>query len=237
MPFCFRWRSSSFWCCFDGFVSDVCASLSLPCPVRPAVGRNRACLPLDVVVVARPHVVPGFEFWRPGDLFWSPVRSALWQVGSSRSFSESFEVVQAGFLPPTAGRSLIGGTSACSGLLLRVAAFLSGLQAGDCGLPLLRIGYTRVWVVACPPLLRERRAAAPLVPLMPCASAEISARSVLASSRLSLAWWIRRACAGLLLPRPFGACRRPLRLFTGRFLLATVVSSWQNLAWLFSWRL
>ena len=65
MPFCFRWRSSPFWCCFDGFVSGVCASLPLPCPVCPAGGRDRACLPLDVVVVARPHVVPGFEFWRP----------------------------------------------------------------------------------------------------------------------------------------------------------------------------
>ena len=160
-----------------------------------------------------------------GDLLWSPVRSALRQVRYSRSSSESFEVVQAGFLPPTAGRSLIGGTSACSGPLLRVAALLSGLRAGDCGLPLLQIGHARVWVVACPPLLRERRAAATLVPLMPCASAGISFRLVLASSKLSLAWWIRRACAGLLLPHPFGACWRPLRLFTGRFLLATVVSS------------
>ena len=50
MPFCFGWRISPFWCCFDGFVSGVCASLSLPCPVRPAGGRDRACLPLDVVV-------------------------------------------------------------------------------------------------------------------------------------------------------------------------------------------
>ena len=141
----------------------------------------------------------------------------------SRSSSESFEVVQAGFLPPTAGRSLIGGTSACSGTLLRVTALLSGLRAGDCGLSMLRMGHAWVWVVTCPPLLREKRAAATLVPLMPCASAGISFQSVLASSRLSLAWWIRRACAGLLLSCPLGACRRPLRLFTGRFLLATVV--------------
>ena len=162
--------------------------MSLPCLVRPVGGRDRACLPLDVVVVARLHVVPGFEFWRPGYLFWSPVRSARQQVRSSRSSSESFEVIQAGFLTPTAGRSLIGGTSACSGPLLRVAALLSGLRAGDCGLPLLQIGHARVWVVACPPLLRERRAAATLVPLIPCASAGISFRSILASSRLSLTW-------------------------------------------------
>ena len=178
-----------------------------------------------VIVVAHPHVVPCVEFWRPGDLSWSPVRSALRQVRSSRSSSESFKVVQAGFLPPTAGHSLIGGTSACSGPLLWVTALLFGLRAGDCGLPLLRMGHARVWVVACPPLLRERRAAATLVPLLPCASAGISFRSILASFRLSLAWWIWRACGGLLLPRPLGACRRPLRLFTGQFLLATVVSS------------
>ena len=119
-----------------------------------------------------------------GVLSWSPVRSALRQVRSSRSSSESFEVVQAGFLPPTAGCSLIGGTSACSGPLQQVTALLSGLRAGDCGLPLLWMGHARVWVVACPPLLRERRAAATLVPLMPHASAGITFRSVLASSRL-----------------------------------------------------
>ena len=92
--------------------------------------------------------------------------------------------------------------------------YLSGLRAGDCGLPLLRLGRARVWIVACLPLLREWRGATTLVPLMPCASTGIYFRSVLASSRLSFAWWIRRACAGLLLPRPLGACRSPLRLFT-----------------------
>ena len=101
------------------------------------------------------------------------------------------------------------------GPILWVAAILSGLRAGDCGRPLLRFGHARVWVVSCPPLLRERRAEAALVPWMPCASAGISFRSILASSRLSLAWWFRQACAGLFLPRPLGVCRRPLRLFTG----------------------
>ena len=160
-----------------------------------------------------------------GTSFGPLFASALRQLRSSRSSSESFEVVQAGFLPTTASRSLIGGTSACSGPLLQVAALLSGLRAGDCGLRLLRISHARVWVVVCPPFLRERQAAATLVPLMPCASAGISFRSLLASSRRSLGWWFQRACAGLLLPRPLGACRRPLRLFTGQFLLAAVVSS------------
>ena len=50
---------------------------------------------------------------------------------------------------------------------------LCGLLAGDCGLPLLRMGHARVWVVPCRPLLREWRAAATLVPLMPCASTGI----------------------------------------------------------------
>ena len=51
---------------------------------------------------------------------------------------------------------------------------LSGLRAGDCGLPLVRMGHAWVWVVTCLPLLREWRAAATLVPLMPCASTGIS---------------------------------------------------------------
>ena len=148
---------------------------------RPAVAIRRAYHSMSSSLLVR--------MWcrvsSSGDLLWSPVRSALRQVRYSRSSSESFEVVQAGFLPPTAGRSLIGGTSVCSGPLLRVAALLSGLRAGDCGLPLLQIGHARVWVVACPPLLRERRAAATLVPLMPCALAGIFFRLVLASSRLS----------------------------------------------------
>ena len=225
MPFCFGWRSSPFWCCFDGFVSGVYASLSLPCPVRPASGHDRACLLLDgrrrcsSACGARCRVL---ATWGP---LLVPCSLCSMARRSSRSSSESFEVVQALFLPLTAGRSLIGGTSVCSSPLLRVTVLLSGLRAGDCGLPLLRMSHSRVWVVACPPLLRERRAAATLGPLMPCASAGISFWSILASSRLSLAWWIRQACAGLLLPRPLGACRRPLRLFTGRFLLATVVSS------------
>ena len=202
MPFCFGWRSSPF-----GAASTASSMASAPpCRFRArfarlAVAIGRAYLSM-VIVVACPHVVPGIEFWRPGDLSWSPVRSALRQVRSSRSSSESFEVVQAGFLPPTAGHSFIGGTSACSGPLLRVTALLPGLRAGDCGLPLLRMGHARVWVVACPPLLQESRAAATLVPLMPCASAGISFQSILASSRLSLAWWIRRACAGLTLASP-----------------------------------
>ena len=154
----------------------VCASLSLPCPVRPAGGRNRACLPLDVVVVAHLHLVPDLVFWGPLLVLCSlcsPASEFLsFFLGIFRGSSSGISSYHCWAL-------LIGGTSACSVPLLRVAAMLSGLRAGDCGLPLLRIGHARVWVVACPPLLQERRAAAPLVPLMPGASAGISFRSIL----------------------------------------------------------
>ena len=197
MPFCFGWRSSPFWCCF---VSGICISLLLPCPVRPAGGCDRACLPLDVVVVARPHMVPGFEFWRPllvpCSLCSPASKILLFFLGIFRGGSSGISSSHCWSLLNWRHLSVFRP-------LLWVAALLSGLRAGVYGLPLLRIGHARVWVVGCPPLLRERRAAAALVPLMPCASAGISFRSIMASSRLSSVWWIRRACAVLLLPRLF----------------------------------
>ena len=119
MPFCFRWRISPFGAASTAS-SGVCASLSLPCPVCPAGGRDRACLLLDLVV--RCSSACGAEFrvlatWGPllvPRSLWSPATEIL------SFFLGSFEVVQEGFLPPTAGRSLIGGTSACSGPLRRV---------------------------------------------------------------------------------------------------------------------
>ena len=65
---------------------------------------------------------------------WEPrAAGVLRQLKSSRSSSEHFEVVQEGFLPPTAGRSLIGGTSACSAPLLQVTApsLAFGLATAD----------------------------------------------------------------------------------------------------------
>ena len=100
--------------------SCVCASLSLPCPVhRPVVAMGRACRSITSFV-ARPLVVPWFELWRSGVLSWSPVRLTLRQLRSSRSSSTRSRWLLSGFLPPTAGRSFIGGTSACYGPLLRV---------------------------------------------------------------------------------------------------------------------
>ena len=118
MPFCFGWRIRH----FGAASSCVCASLSFPCPVRwPAVAMGRACRSIRSFV-ARQLVVPRFEFWRPGVLRWSPVRFTLRQLKSSRSSSTRSRWLLSGFLPPTAGRSFIGGTSACSGPLLRVTA-------------------------------------------------------------------------------------------------------------------
>ena len=83
--------------------------------------------------------------------------------------------------------------------------YLSGLRAGDCGLPLRRLVHARVWMVACPPLLWGWRTAPSRVPLMPCASTKIYFRSILASCRLSFEWWFRRAwqvfsCLALSVP-------------------------------------
>ena len=121
MPFCFGWRISHFGAASKAS-SCVCASLSLPCPVhRPAVVMGRACRSIRLFV-ARPLVVQSFEFWHPGALCWSLLHFTLQQLKSSRSSSTRSRWLLSGFLPPTAGRSFIGGTSACSGPLLRVTA-------------------------------------------------------------------------------------------------------------------
>ena len=121
MPSCFRWRISHFGAASKAS-SCVCASLSLPCLVRrPAVAMERACRSITSFI-ARPLVVPWFEFWHPGVLCLSPVPLTLQQLKSSRSCSTRSRWLLTGFLPPTAGRSFIGGTSVCSSLLLRVTS-------------------------------------------------------------------------------------------------------------------
>ena len=88
----------------------------------PAGGRNGACLPLDQVVrcsSASGAVVRVLAYWGPllvpGSIY-SPATEIL------SFFLDSFGVVVSGFPPPTASRSFNGGTSACSGPLLRVTA-------------------------------------------------------------------------------------------------------------------
>ena len=148
--------------------------------------------------------MPDFEFWRPGDLFWSPVRSALRRVRSSRSSSVSVEVVQAGFLPPTAGRSLIGGTSACSGPLLRLAAILwpSGWRLRSSASANQSRPGMGGRLFSPPPGEAGCGTSCTLDAL--CVGRNLFPVNP-GSSRLSLVWWIQRAWAGLLLPRPLGA--------------------------------
>ena len=114
MPLCFRLRISQFGAASKAS-SCVCASLSLPC--SPAGGRDGACLPLDQVVRCSSAGGAMVRVWRPGVLYWSPVRLTLLQLESSHSTSTHSRWLLSGFLPPTAGRSFIGGTSACSGPL------------------------------------------------------------------------------------------------------------------------
>ena len=159
--------------------------------------------------VARPLVVPWFEFWRPGVLCWSPVRLALRQLKILSFFLDSFEVVVEWF-----------STSHCWSLLhwrhlsvCRPASagdrYLSSLRAGDCGLPLWRRVHARVLMVACLPLLWVWRTAPSLIPLMLCASTGVYFRSILASSRLSFVWVFGRLVqvfSCLVLSVPVGVC-------------------------------
>ena len=102
--------------------SCFCASLSLPWPVRrPAGCRVGRFLTLDLVVRCSSTSGAVIEFWCPGTCCWSPVLSTLWQLENLSIFL-GFRGYGSGFSPPTAGRSFIGGTSACSGSLLRLTA-------------------------------------------------------------------------------------------------------------------
>ena len=102
-------------------VSCVCASLSLPCPVRrPAVVMG-CFLMLDLVVRCSSTMVPRSSSGVVGPSvgLQFTLLSGNWKTPRS---SSDFRGYGSGFLPPTAGRSFIGGTSACSGPLLRLTA-------------------------------------------------------------------------------------------------------------------
>ena len=109
------------WCCFEGFVWHL-RLLVASVPSSPAGGCDRACLPLNLVVCcssaggAELRVLASWgPLLVPGSLYFPATEILSFFLGS-------FEVVDEGFLPPTAGRSFIEGTSACSGPLLRVTA-------------------------------------------------------------------------------------------------------------------
>ena len=168
-------------------VSCVCASLSLPCPVRqPAVTMGRF-LTLDLVVCCSSSGGAEIEFWHPGTLCWSPVHSTLRQLENLSVFL-GFSRFWIGFLPPTAGRAFIGGTSAWSGPLLRVTAIslAFGLATAvfRCG-----GGFTHGYGLS--PVFPSfgsggRRHLSTLDAL--CIDQKFFFRSILASSRLSLLW-------------------------------------------------
>ena len=157
MPCCFGWRFNHLGAASMAS-SCVCASLSLPCPVRrPAVAMGRAwgsirsfvarplVMPCSSSGVLGPSVGPQFALlssnWKTSRS--SSVFSRLWlRFSSSHCWS---------FLP---WRHLSVVRAASAG-----DRYLSGLRAGDCGLSLRRRIHVRVWLVACLPLLREWRTA------------------------------------------------------------------------------
>ena len=174
------------WCCFEGFVLRlrllVASVLS-----SPAGGRDGACLPLDHVVRCSSAcaVVRVMTSWGPL-LVPSSVGSPAAEFLSF--FLDLFEVVLEWFSSSHCW-SLIRWGHLC---VFRPASagdhYLSGLRAGDCGLPLRRWVHARVLMVACLPLLRVWRTAPSHIPLMLCASPGSYFRSILASSRLSCVW-------------------------------------------------
>ena len=109
------------WCCFEGFVLRL-RLLVASVPGSPAGGRVGAFLLLDQFVRCSSASGAVVRVWRPGVLYWSPVRLTLRQLESSHSSSTRSRWLLSGFLPPTAGHSFIGGTSACSGPLLQLTA-------------------------------------------------------------------------------------------------------------------
>ena len=132
----------------------LCLAFAGSAPRRfRAGGRDRACLALDQVVRCSSTSGAEFEFWSPGTLCWSPVRSTLWQLenlsGSSSVFSRlwlRFSSSHCWSLLHWRHLSVVWPASAG-------VRYLSGLRAG--GLPLRRRIHARVWLVACLPLLRE----------------------------------------------------------------------------------
>ena len=172
------------WCCLKGFFLRL-RLLVASVPGSPVGGRYGSCLPLDHVVrclSASGAVVRVLTSWGPllvPASFDSPATEIL------LFFLDSFEVVVEWF-----------SSSHCWSLLhwrhlsvFRPASagdrYLSGLRAGDCGLPLRRRVHTRVLMVACLHLLRVWRTVPSHIPLILCASTGIYFRSILASFRLS----------------------------------------------------
>ena len=138
----------------------LCLASATPCCFRVRCRWSRWGAPNARAgrFVACPLVVPSFEFCRPGALCWAPVRSTLRHLKTSRSSSDLSRLLM-GFSSSHCWsflhwrhRSVVRSASAGD-------RYLSFLQPGDCGLPLRRRVHSRIWLVACLPLLREWRTA------------------------------------------------------------------------------
>ena len=166
-------------CCFDGFVLRLCL-LFASVPGSPAAGRDRACLTLDQVVRCSSTSGAGSSSGVLGPSFGPQFALLFGNWKTSRS-SLDFSRLWLSFLPPTAGRSFIGGTSSWSGPLLRVTAISLAFGLASA------VFHARVWGrLSSPPSGVADGDVS--VPLMLCASTGIYFRSILASSRLSLVW-------------------------------------------------
>ena len=108
-------------CCFVGWVLRL-RLLVASVAGSPAGGRDGALLTLDLVVRCSSTSGAEIEFWRPGTLCWSPVPSTLRRLENLSGSSSDFRGYGSFLLPPIAGHSFIGDTSACSGSLLRLTA-------------------------------------------------------------------------------------------------------------------
>ena len=165
-------------------VSCVCAPLSLPWLVRRLAVALGRFLTLDLVV--RSLVVPRSSsgVLGPSVGLQFTLLSGDWKTSRSSSV---FRGYGSGFLPPTSGRSFIGGTSAWSGPLLRVTAVSLAFGLATV---VFRGGGGFTHGYSC------RLSSSPSgvadgdisIPLMLCASTVNFFRSILASSRLSLLW-------------------------------------------------
>ena len=111
---------------FDGdsatwvLLRRLCLVSTPPCRFRGRWSRWGVFLTLDLVVRCSSTSGAAFEFWCPGTLCWSPVPSTLRRLENLSIFL--VRGYGSGFLPPTSGRSFIGGTSAWSCPLLRLTA-------------------------------------------------------------------------------------------------------------------
>ena len=168
MPCGFRWRFNQLGAASTA-VSCVCASSSLPWPVRrPAVAMGRF-LTLDLVVRCSSTSGAEIEFWRPGILCWSPVPSTLRQLENLSVFL-GFSRLWIRFSSSHCWSLLHWRHLSVFRLASAVDCCLCSLRAGVCGLLQRRRAPARVLMVACLPLLRVWWTAPSHVPLMLCAS-------------------------------------------------------------------